>query len=60
MRNLKRLNLILDLEDEFDNIDGFLNDMNVSTCLETLIINYPYSIDCDKLKVPFGTRIELK
>lgn len=59
MRNLKRLNLMMESLGEINNIEEHLNEMNVSTCLETFIISYLYSIDLDKLKIPFGTRIEM-
>ena len=59
MHNLKRLNLILSPEEKFKDVEQFINEMNITTNLKTFIINGEVRIDCSKLKIPFGAKLEL-
>jgi len=59
MRNLKRLNLILELEDENSDIQQLISNMNLPVGLQNLIIRTECIIDETKLKIPFGTMVEI-
>ena len=59
MTNLKRLNLIFDNEEEFENLEDFINEMNISVLLETFIIRTSYALNLEKLKIPFGCKVEV-
>ena len=61
MCNLKRLNLILNFSSKNENEDEeqFINEMNIPTSLEILVIKSNNSVELNKIKIPFGTKIDL-
>lgn len=59
MTNLKRLNLLFNASEEFEDLEEFINGMNITVLLENLVIRTSYVLDLDKLKIPFGCKVEV-
>jgi hypothetical protein len=59
MTYLKHLNLIFDKEEEFENLEEFINELNITVVLEKLVIRTKNAINLDKLRIPFGCKVEV-
>jgi hypothetical protein len=57
MTGLKRLNLIFDVSEDFEDMEEFINGMNITILLENLVIRTSYALNLDKLKIPFGCKV---
>jgi hypothetical protein len=54
MTNLKRLNLILSLDENVKDVEKFINEMNVVSTIQELVISSSVPIDLSLLKISTG------